>query len=294
MPARIVRLKSLDHPGLDPYRDVRDKDLRGRDGLFMAESELVVRRLAARTREHPRAVASLLLSEGRLEALADVIEMLPDDIPVHVADLDLITRVAGFHVHRGVLAAGRRPAATELALDAALGHLRSGVRSGARTAAEEEQADRPLRLLVAEAVTNVDNMGAIFRNAAAFGAHGVVLDPDCCDPLYRKAIRVSMGHVLSVPWAIATDWPDDLDRLRRDWAVELVAAEVDERSVPAWALDWPARHAILLGAEERGVSAAALARCDHVASIPMSGDVPSLNVAVASAVMLYEGGRGRA
>src|SRR5437667_10048970 len=95
-------------------------------------------------------------------------------------------------------------------LDAALGHLK---------------ASNEITLLIAESITNVDNMGALFRNAAAFGVHGIVLDPTCCDPLYRKAIRVSMGHALSIPYAISQNWPNDLDRLKKEWGTTLIAAE---------------------------------------------------------------------
>ena len=153
-------------PRVEAFRDVRDRDLRGRDGLFMAESELVLRRLLAT----PDRLQSLLLSHGKYEALADVLATLPDDVPVHVASLDLLSGIAGFHVHRGVLAAGHRPDDAALELDRALGHLRGPDRC---------------TLLLAEGITNVDNMGSLFRNAAALGVDGVVLDDACCDPLYR-------------------------------------------------------------------------------------------------------------
>jgi tRNA G18 (ribose-2'-O)-methylase SpoU len=268
-------ITTLDDPRLEPFRDVRDRDLRGRDGLFMAESEMVLRRLLKR----PERIHLVLLSAERYEKLAPELEVLPDDVPVFVADIGLMTQLAGFHVHRGVLATGRRPAPAELTLDAALGHLR----------------DRPrVTLLVAEGLTNVDNMGALFRNAAAFAVDGIVLDPLSCDPLYRKSVRVSMGHVLSVPWAVATSWPDDLGRLRAEWGVSLVAAEVTDEARPAWQLPAADRVGFVLGSEGHGLSRPVLDRCDVVAWIPMAGEVPSLNVAVASAVFLYERARAAA
>jgi len=258
---------------LEPYADVRDKDLRGHDNLFMAESEMVVRRLL-RT---PERLHSVLLSPTRYEAMRDALADLPERVALYVADLELMTSIAGFHIHRGVLAAGIRPAWHDLTLDAALGHLRDVNRS---------------RLLIAEGITNVDNVGALFRNAAAFGMDGVVLDPTCCDPLYRKAIRVSMGHVLSLPWAVCQEWPGDLERLRKEWGVTVVGLEVTDDAKPIWEVA-PGRSAgLLVGSEGHGLSAEALAACDGVYQIPMAGDVPSLNVAVASAVACYEMMRG--
>lgn len=260
-----------DDPRLEVFRDVRDRDLRSREGLFMAESERVLRRLV----RQPERLHSVLLSPGRRADLDELVADLPPEVPVHVAPLDVICRIAGFHVHRGVLACGRRPRPEDLTVDAALGHLAGRER---------------LTILVAESITNVDNIGGLFRNAAAFGVDGMLLDPTCCDPLYRKAVRVSAGHVLSTPWALATDWPADLERLRDRLGVRLVAAELTQESRPTWEIDaFAAAHtALVFGSEARGVSPEALAVCDAVAEIPMAAGVPSLNVATSSAVMLYE------
>jgi tRNA G18 (ribose-2'-O)-methylase SpoU len=253
---------------------VRDKDLRGRDRLFMAESELVLRRLL----RAPERLHSVLLSPARHRELEPALSALPADIPVFVADVDLMTRIAGFHIHRGVLAAGWRPKPADLAMDTVLAEWRGG---------------GPCRLVVAEGLTNVDNMGGLFRNAAAFDVDAVVLDPACCDPLYRKAIRVSMGHVLSTPYAVAASWPDDLERLKREWNVTLVGAEVSPTACPLWELRPLERVAVLFGSERHGLGAGALEACDTVVRIPMAPGVPSINVAAASAVVLYELGRAR-
>ncbi len=266
MPEPIV-IESLDDPRVEPYRDVRDKDLRGRVKFFMGESEMVIRRLL-RT---PERLHSVFLSHNKYERLKDELHSLPGE--VYVADIDLMTAIAGFHIHRGVLAVGFRPSPSDVALDAALGHLKE---------------KSSCTMLVCEGLTNVDNMGGLFRNAAAFGVDGIVLDPTCCDPLYRKAIRVSMGHTLSVPYGIAGDWPADLKRLKDQWGVKLIAAEVSEDSKPLWEISGEDRIAILFGSEGHGLSAEALAQCDEVCEIPMHPHVPSLNVAVTSAVFLYE------
>jgi tRNA G18 (ribose-2'-O)-methylase SpoU len=270
-PVAIV-IENAHDDRLDIFRDLREKDLRGRRNLFIGESEMIVRRLL-RT---PERLHALLLTPQKYERLRDVLVDLPARVSVYLVDLETMGRIAGFHVHRGVLAAGIRPSREALTLDAALGHLRG---------------DDPCTLVIAEGLTNVDNIGALFRNAAAFGVDGIVLDPACCDPLYRKAIRVSMGHTLSTPYAVAERWPADLDRVRDNWNMTVYAAEVTETSAPVWELPRAARAgrcALVFGAESTGVSPEVLARCDGVFHIPMAAGVPSLNIAVASAVMLYE------
>ena len=269
MVSQPIVITDLHDPRVSAYRNVRDADLRGRDDLFMAESELVIRRLL-RT---PQRLHSLLISPEKLARLRSALESLPDSVPVYVATLPLMHEIAAFHIHRGVLAAGFRKPADELTIDVALGHLRSNVR---------------MTLMLAEGITNVDNMGALFRNAAAFGVDGIVLDPTCCDPLYRKAIRVSMGHVLSIPYAVCEHWHDDLARLRNEWGILLVAAESNARALPLWKMPKGSRTGLLFGSEGHGLAAETLRQCDAVCEIPMAGEVPSINVAVASAVMLYE------
>ena len=264
-----THITDIDDPRVEVFRDVRDKDLRGRNRLFMAESELVLRRLL-RT---PHRLHSVFLSQWKYEQLSEALAVLGEDVPIYVAEIELMTQIAGFHIHRGVLAAGVRPLPAELSLDAALGHLKQ---------------QPAVTLLIAEGLTNVDNMGGLFRNAAAFNVDGIVLDPSCCDPLYRKAIRVSMGHVLSVPWAVCEDWPGDLGRLKAEWDLTLVGAEVRPGAPALRDMPKDPRMALLFGSEGHGLSEAALGACDEVCQIPMSGQVPSINVAAACAVFLYE------
>lgn len=267
----------MDDPRVDVYRNVRDADLRGRDDLFMAESELVLRRLL----RAPHRLHSILLSPEKYARLKSALDDLPDNVPVYVADLTLMHEIAAFHIHRGVLAAGYRLQPQQLTLDAALWHL-------VEDPDDLRRIDLHVALLILEGITNVDNMGALFRNAAAFGVNGIVLDPTCCDPLYRKAIRVSMGHVLSIPYAVSDNWPGDLERLRNEWGLTLIAAESHQRALPPWQMPRATRTGIVFGSEGHGISQHALQRCDAICAIPMSNQVPSINVAVASAVMLYE------
>ena len=158
---------------------MRERDLVGRQGLFVAEGEVVLRVLS---RSPLCAPVSLLVAQKRLAALAEVIKALPDGTPVYVAGQAAMDAIVGFPIHRGMLALGRRRAAPSA--DELLARL-----------------PREALVLVLSAIANHDNMGGIFRNAAAFGADAVILDSDCCDPLYRKAIRVSVGAALTTPFA---------------------------------------------------------------------------------------------
>jgi tRNA G18 (ribose-2'-O)-methylase SpoU len=264
-----IAITSLDDSRVDLFRNVRDADLRGRDDLFMAESEMVVRRLLAQ----PDRIHSVLVSPAKMETLADGLTQLPPSIPIYVASLELLSAIAGFHVHRGVLATGFRPDPATLTVDAALGHLK---------------ARKSLQFLLAEGLTNVDNMGMLFRNAAAFGIDGVILDRSSCDPLYRKAIRVSVGHVLATPWAVVDDLAKTVAELRTQWGMTILAAETGRDAVPIWDAAVTDRIGIVVGAEATGLRDATAAACTAICEIPMAHGVPSLNVGTATAVMLYE------
>lgn len=284
---RVVAVEDAEAGALDVFRDVRDKDLRGRGDVFMAESELVVRRLL----RQPDRIVSLLVSPERLEAMRSALAVLGDDVPVYVGDVAAMTEIAGFHIHRGVLAAGRRPPWWEVTLGSALA---------------DAKKKRSAVILAAEGMTNVDNMGGMFRNAAAFGVDGVVLDPTCCDPLYRKAIRVSMGHTLSVPWAISRDWPGDVRLLKQPpgemgsggWDCYVAAMESGGDAQPlwrlkeAWEISGKPNLCLVFGSEGHGLSKGVLDAADGVFEVPMTAGVPSLNVAVAVGVALYEVRRG--
>jgi tRNA G18 (ribose-2'-O)-methylase SpoU len=265
---------AIDDPAdarIDAYRDIRERDLVGRDGMFVAEGKVVLEKLVASSAYRP---LSLLIAAKRLDALEPILTQLPDDVPVFAATQPVIDAVAGFPLHRGILAIGRRmenPSA-----DALLAGIAG-------------DAD----VLVLSAIANHDNMGGIFRNAAAFGVKAVLLDSDCCDPLYRKAIRVSVGAALLVPFARLARGEDPL-------------ALLDRHGFPAIALS-PAgsillsdykpgpRNAALLGAEGPGLSADLMQRTTSV-RIAMSSGFDSLNVATTSGIVAHHlsAGRGRA
>jgi tRNA G18 (ribose-2'-O)-methylase SpoU len=244
-----------DDPRLSDYRELKEHRLGTESGRFVAESERVVRRLI----DSGLAVQSVLLTAPRLATLADA---LGGPFPVYVVSQQVMDGVAGFHVHRGCLAIGQRPAEVRLP-------------PGAR------------RVVVLEDLTDVDNLGAIARHSAAFGADALLLSPRCADPFYRKAIRVSLGAVFALPVVRLARWPEALDALRAE-GMPIVGAVVDAAATPLARFPPPARFALLLGAEGPGLSPAARARCDHQVTIPMSPGADSLNVATAAAIFLYQ------
>ena len=246
-------------PRLEPYLDLRDRDLERRDGLFVGEGPLTVERMLA----SPGVAHSLLVAERWRERYRDL------GVPVLVADETLIGEAIGFPFHRGVLALGRRAPFENRDLSDLL-----------------PKTEAPSTLLVVDGVTNVDNIAALFRNAAAFACDGVLLSPSCHDPLYRKALRVSLGHVLSLPWARVDDFGAALDELAVQ-GFERVATALSPDSVALDELLPPRRLALIVGQEKKGISPATAERADHLLKIPMAPGVDSLNVAVASAVCLH-------
>lgn len=262
MPARIVPIESPDDAAIDAYARVRERDLVGREGLFVAEGEVVVRVLA---RESRFSVRSLLLERRRLAAMADVIERLEDTVAVYVAPQSIMDAIVGFPIHRGVLALGER--GLDLHAD------------------EVTRREGPVVALVG--LTNHDNVGGVFRNAAAFGAGGVLLDGATCDPLYRKAIRVSAGAALVVPFARCGDAAEVVERLERAGREVLALTPRGDVTLDDVARERPPRpRALVLGTEGPGLPDEVVARARRV-RIAMAPRWDSLNVAVAAGVALH-------
>jgi len=264
---RAIAIGDPDDPRLDPYRRLREREHRAprpgaEHGTFIGESLLVVERMLAR----PGCARSVLVLPSRVRRLAD---RLPEGVPLYVAERDVMSRVAGFPIHRGVLAEGNRPRAADLELEAVI-----------------PAAPARSTLLVVEGVTHPDNIGMLFRVAAAFAVDAVVLSPDCHDPLYRRAVRLSIGHVLDMRWAWARDWGADLDRLAEGWGYELVGAATDRAAVAVGGAPALERLALVVGTEAHGLSDATLRRLRTRVRVPMAPGVDSLNVAVAAAVCL--------
>jgi tRNA G18 (ribose-2'-O)-methylase SpoU len=217
---------------------------------------------------------SILLSEARFRAGSDIVSAAgATGTPVFRAAQELFDGIAGFHVHRGALALAVRPPERAVA----------EVVAAART------------VLVVEGVNDHENLGALFRNGAAFGVDAVVLDPTTADPLYRRAVRVSVGHVLRVPYARARSWPDDLGAVRAEGLAVAALTPAGATTVAELAAAGRiGRWAVMVGAEGAGLSARALAAADVSVRVPMSGGVDSVNVATAAAIVLQRLAEARA
>jgi tRNA G18 (ribose-2'-O)-methylase SpoU len=259
----IVRIEGSADSQVAAYRDLTDADLIRARGLFVAEGRLVVRRVI----DDPRLVIrSLLLNEATHRALADILPDMSADVPIYVCAADDLMGITGYDVHRGCLALVERPAPIAVC----------------------EILRRAQTVVILEAVTNADNVGGVFRNAAAFGADGVLLSPTCCDPLYRKAIRTSMGATLSVPFARIDDWPSGLGDVRAT-GLTLVALtpRLPSKTIDEFARSVPSpRVALLVGTEGAGLSEEAELIADVRVRIPISDAVDSLNLAVATGIAL--------
>jgi tRNA G18 (ribose-2'-O)-methylase SpoU len=248
---------------LADYRNVPDPELLSARGVFVAEGRLVVSRLLTASRFDTR---SVMVTPPALDSIADAIDPA-GGLPVYVVAQALMNTVTGFNMHRGCLAIGVRRAPEPW----------TQVIEGAR------------HVVVLEHVGNADNVGSIFRNAAAFGVGAVLLGPSCADPLYRKAIRTSMGAALSLPFAMANPWPDMLAQLKSlGFAViALTPAEHAEPLGEVAARVATARTALVLGHEGEGLSDESLTLATHRARITMATGVDSLNVATSAAIALY-------
>jgi len=258
----IIRITDPADPQVAAYMSVRERDLVGRQGRFIAEGKVVLNVLFSAARFEAE---SVLVLDKRLAGLSDTLSLAPASLPVYVASQEVMDAIAGFHIHRGILAIGRKR--VEEDVETLVGSL-------------------PDRACVAVLVglSNHDNIGAIFRNAAAFGADAVLLDAGCCDPLYRKAIRVSVGAALKVPFAVAPDAATIVEVLAKARFEQIAlspAGSTDIRSASPGA-----RTALYLGTEGEGLPEALMAKLGTV-RIDMAPGFDSLNVAAASAIALH-------
>jgi tRNA G18 (ribose-2'-O)-methylase SpoU len=254
-------------PLLADYVGLTDVALRRRTeperGLSLAESEKVIRRALA-AGHRPR---SYLMAERWLTDLADVVaDAERAQVPVFVGDYDVMEQLTGFHLHRGALASMHRPALPSVA----------SVVADAR------------RVLVLEDIVDHTNVGAAFRSGAALGIDAILVTPRCADPLYRRAVRVSMGTVFQVPWTRVEPWPRGVEVLRTyGFTVAALALADDAVRLDDLAADPPQRLALVLGTEGEGLGRRTISGADIIVRIPMAGGVDSLNVAAAAAVALW-------
>ncbi|WP_075215864.1 TrmH family RNA methyltransferase [Mongoliimonas terrestris] len=258
---RLIPVDDPEDPRVAAFMNVRDRDLAGtHGGLFVAEGETVLDVLVRSHLYRPRAV---LVAANRLKDVAPLLAGHAD-LPVHVATQAVMDQIVGFPIHRGVIAVAER---------------------GLAASAESLLADRPAVVVGAVGIANHDNMGGLFRNAAAFGAGAVLIDRSACDPLYRKAVRVSVGGVLRVPFARVDDGLA-LVRLLRAHGYTPIGLS-PRGTHPLHALDPALRPALVLGTEGPGLPDAVLAETETV-RIDMAGGFDSLNVAVTAGIALYE------
>jgi tRNA G18 (ribose-2'-O)-methylase SpoU len=263
----LIHLDDPADPRLAPYQGVSDRALLERQGLFMVEGRLVVRRLLLESRLH---AASVLVTPNALAALADIVPGRAPDLPVFVVPQRVMNAVSGFNMHRGCLATGIRA-------------------PGARVEDLLHHASSRARVLLLEQVSNPDNVGGIFRCAAALGGEAIVLGPGCGDPLYRKAIRTSIGCTLTVPFAATPSWPSSLEALRaRGFTLVALTPAREAQDVRHAADGLRARRvALLLGAEGDGLSPETIAAADLRVRIAMAAGADSLNVSVAAGIALH-------
>ncbi len=270
--ANIIHITDFSDPALDVYVRLTGAQLRNKlepeKGIFIAESPTVIE-VAMQGGCEP---VSILTDERLLGGAVDKIIEKCGDIPVYTASRDLLARMTGFELTRGALCAMRRPALPSV------GELLKNAR----------------RIAVLEAVADSTNIGALFRSAAALGIDAVLVTPTCCDPLCRRAVRVSMGTVFLVPWTkigeTPADWPENGLKQLKDLGFKTVAMALTDKSVSIDNPDLKAEEklAIILGTEGDGLSKQTIASCDYTVKIPMRHGVDSLNVAAAGAVAFYE------
>jgi tRNA G18 (ribose-2'-O)-methylase SpoU len=261
--ASVIPIDDADDPRIAAYRTIRERDLVGREGRFVAEGKVVLDVLLSAGRFQAE---SVLILDSRLAGMAGTLVKAPAGTPVYVASRAVIDAVAGFPMHRGVLAIGRRR--------------------------DEESCDRLLAALPRRAlaialvgISNHDNMGAIFRNAAAFGADALLLDETCCDPLYRKAIRVSVGAALKIPFAYAGPHGSLVKTLDAHGFAQIALSPGGKADIRT--IERRERLALYLGTEGEGLPVDLLAQLETV-RIPIAEGFDSLNVAAASAIALHE------
>jgi tRNA G18 (ribose-2'-O)-methylase SpoU len=258
----LIQVDDPDDSRLDDYRGLRLREDRHRDH-FVIEGHTAVAELL-RSSYEPRSVLVLDRKAARVAPLIDGAGGL--DVPVYVAPESVLRETLGFNLHRGVIASAHRTSLPD----------------------PETLLEQSTSIAVVERLNDHENLGSLFRNARAFGIEAVLLDPQTADPLYRRCIRVSMGHVLRVPFGRFEAWPDGIDAIQTaGYTVVALTPSPDAMPIDEVAASRPDRVAILLGAEGPGLSEDSLARADMCVRIPMSSNVDSLNVATAAAIAFH-------
>ena len=261
----IIEIQDLDHPALAPYFKLTEAQLRNKrnpeDGIFIAESHKVI----GHALDAGCIPLSFLMERRQIEGISGSLLDRCPDTPVYTADREVLSQLTGYELTRGCLCAMRRPAPKSV----------------------EDVTRNARRIAVLDGIADAANVGAILRSAAALHMDAILFSPTCCDPLHRRAVRVSMGTVFQIPWArLEKNWPEQL----RSLGIKTAALALTDRSVSVddEALASEPRLALVLGSEGDGLSGTIIESCDYTVKIPMSHGVDSLNVAAAAAVAFWE------
>ncbi|MFK7759732.1 MAG: TrmH family RNA methyltransferase [Phycisphaerales bacterium] len=283
---RFTPIHDPNDPRIEPYRDQKDAWLKAAhnpdaiasddteadsvsEGLFISEGSLVLEHhISSRYPLH-----SVLIAENRVESLGDLLKTIPSDVPIYTAPRLILDAITGYPIHRGLLACGYRlpqPTQTEF----------------------EELIEASRALVILEDLSNHDNLGSVFRSVAALAGAGVpvLLSPRCCDPLYRKSLRVSMGHALTIPYAVMNNWPSALTTIK-EAGFELLAltpaSEASDIDQIVLKSSKTTKFALLFGAEGPGLSEMAMDIAHQRVKIPLVSSADSLNISVSAAVALH-------
>lgn len=256
----MVRIESIDDPRIAPYRNLKDRELAREGGRFIAEGELILRRLAAS--DYP--VESVLLAERRA---AEIAPLAPAAVPVYVAPETVMRQIIGYRFQSGVAAVG--------------------IRKPYRKLEEMAAAGSHATWMICPETASAENMGSLIRIAAAFGADAMLMGERCCDPFWRQSIRVSMGTVFSLPLIRSDNLLGDLAQLKTGWDFQLIATVLDQAAEPLQFAARRDRIGILFGNEAQGLDAATIAACDRRVTIPMRQGIDSLNVAICAGIVMH-------
>jgi len=261
----VIAISSLDVPELQPYRTLRQSVEHFREGIFIAEGEKVVRRLA----ESRLIILSVLITPEWLDEYRPLLEARPEPIRVFTASKNILETIVGYHMHQGIMALGKIP------VPAVLESVLAGV-------------PRPYLFVALDGLADSENLGVVVRNCAAFGVHGILVGETSGSPYLRRAVRNSMGTVFTLPIVYCRNLIETVGLLRTRYGISVLAAHPHTEEHTLFTTDCTKDICLVLGSEGNGISPGVLAACDKAVAVPMHGNVDSLNVASACAVFLYE------
>lgn len=262
---RIIEITRADDPRIAEFCNIKERDLTRKSDQFIAEGKVVLQHLIHSQKSNRRfEIVKILILQNRLDGMRDVLDEVPSEVPIYTADKSVMNAIAGFEMHRGILALGQYNAD---------GELNSG------------NANLPSLVLAACGISNHDNLGSIFRNAAAFSVDKILLDPTCCHPLYRKAIRVSVGSALTVPFELDVDIMSMIESYTQQgysiYGLSPNGAQMIDAIEPS------NKTLLLLGTEGEGLPSEIMSQI-KTAKISQSDGLDSLNVATASGIALWQ------